>query len=274
MMAKSRENYNNIPKLHAILHYVDCIRSLGSADGYNTESPERLHIDYAKDAYRASNKRDYVEQMAIWLQRREAMWLRESYLMWMDKRIPSMIKTSEDNVMEEEELEDVIEHLNQRDINMNQRDINMTQRDINITNSRDESDDKLNFRYSLAKQPPHKNLTVEKLTQHFGTTNFLPALSTFIRQNFRGTTLTPSNRDRFDAYKQILVSLPSNRYLAERILVDRIRTAPSINASGRALEKAAHFDTALIAEDLPLYKNEGGISGDILLISVHFLLRN
>ena len=84
----------------------------------------------------------------------------------------------------------------------------------------------------------------------------------------------PSNHNRFDAYKQILVSLPSNQYLAERILVDRIRTAPSVNASGRTLEKAAHFDTALIAEDLPLYKNEGGISGDILLISVPFLLRN
>ena len=26
----------NIPKLHAVLHYVDCIHSLGSADGYNT----------------------------------------------------------------------------------------------------------------------------------------------------------------------------------------------------------------------------------------------
>ena len=34
-------------KLHAVLHYVDCICSLGLTDGYNTESPERLHIDYA-----------------------------------------------------------------------------------------------------------------------------------------------------------------------------------------------------------------------------------
>ena len=58
----------NIPKLHAVLHYVDCIRSLGLADGYNTGSPERLHIDYVKEAYRASNKRDYIEQMAIWLE--------------------------------------------------------------------------------------------------------------------------------------------------------------------------------------------------------------
>jgi hypothetical protein len=64
---KIREHFN-IPKIHAITHYVDCIRALGSADGYNTESPERLHIDFAKEAYRASNKRDYMEQMALWLQ--------------------------------------------------------------------------------------------------------------------------------------------------------------------------------------------------------------
>ena len=34
--------------------------------GYNTESPERLHIDFAKEAYQASNKKDYVQQMHIW----------------------------------------------------------------------------------------------------------------------------------------------------------------------------------------------------------------
>ncbi|KAG6912043.1 hypothetical protein DXG01_001823, partial [Tephrocybe rancida] len=59
------------------MHYVEAIKALGSADGYNSEAPERLHIDFAKDAYRASNKRDYTEQMAMWLQRREAMWMRE-----------------------------------------------------------------------------------------------------------------------------------------------------------------------------------------------------
>ena len=57
---KIREHFN-IPKIHAILHYVNCIWSLGSADGYNTESPERPHIDFAKEAYCASNKCDYIE---------------------------------------------------------------------------------------------------------------------------------------------------------------------------------------------------------------------
>ncbi|KAJ7212605.1 hypothetical protein GGX14DRAFT_393506 [Mycena pura] len=74
-----REHFN-IPKLHSLQHYVDGIRRLGSADGFNTESPERLHIDFAKNAYRATNKRDYTEQMTLWLQRQEAVALCSSYL--------------------------------------------------------------------------------------------------------------------------------------------------------------------------------------------------
>lgn len=55
---------------------------VGASDGYNTESPERLHIDYAKDAYRASNKRDYTEQMARWLSRQEAVTEFDKYIRW------------------------------------------------------------------------------------------------------------------------------------------------------------------------------------------------
>ena len=236
-----REHFN-VPKLHALLHYVNCIRSLGSADGYNTESPERLHIDFAKEAYRASNKRDYVEQMAVWLQRHEAMWLRESYLIWVEKRLQSMLMTqSGSDIMDDDE--------NSEEGDVLIDPIDVTQRYINIT-------------YSLPKRPPYQNLTVEKLTQNFGTLNFLPALTTFLRHNLPATTITPGDQDRFDAYRQIVISTPSNRYLSEHIRTDRVRTTPFVKSSGRTLAKAAHFDTAFVVEDLPLYKTEGGISGN------------
>ncbi|KAG1883615.1 hypothetical protein F4604DRAFT_1920116 [Suillus subluteus] len=74
-----REHFN-IPKLHQLTHYVQSIMLLGTADGFNTELPERLHIDFAKEAYRATNKRDYEEQMTLWLQRQEAVFLRAAYL--------------------------------------------------------------------------------------------------------------------------------------------------------------------------------------------------
>ncbi|KAI0055814.1 hypothetical protein BV25DRAFT_1815092, partial [Artomyces pyxidatus] len=39
----------------------------GTTDNYNTEMFERFHIDFAKEGWRASNKRDERPQMAQWL---------------------------------------------------------------------------------------------------------------------------------------------------------------------------------------------------------------
>jgi hypothetical protein len=49
-----REHFN-LPKLHSLIHYTAAIRCFGTTDNYNTETTERLHIDFDKDAYRASN---------------------------------------------------------------------------------------------------------------------------------------------------------------------------------------------------------------------------
>ena len=73
----------NIPKIHSLLHYIECIHALCSPNGYNMEAPECLHIDYAKQGYRASNKKDYIKQMALWLQWQEAIALQSTYLDWL-----------------------------------------------------------------------------------------------------------------------------------------------------------------------------------------------
>jgi hypothetical protein len=72
----------NIPKLHSLVHYVKSIRLFGSLDGFNTENSERLHIDYAKKAYAATNRRDHTMQMTRWLNRQEAVMWFNSYLTW------------------------------------------------------------------------------------------------------------------------------------------------------------------------------------------------
>ncbi|KAI6029035.1 hypothetical protein EDC04DRAFT_2898869 [Pisolithus marmoratus] len=91
-----REDFN-VPKIHSLQHYVSSIQALGSADGYNTEYPKRLHIDYAKDAYRVSNKHDYIEQMALWLQRQEAIHHKSAYLAWKQLKTPLVMKSVDDN---------------------------------------------------------------------------------------------------------------------------------------------------------------------------------
>ncbi|KAJ6608811.1 hypothetical protein B0H10DRAFT_2226532 [Mycena sp. CBHHK59/15] len=79
--ARSQGHFN-IPKIHSMQHYTPMIRLFGSADGFNTEAPERLHIDYAKAGYQASNKKDYIPQMTLWLQRQEAVDRFTAYLDW------------------------------------------------------------------------------------------------------------------------------------------------------------------------------------------------
>ena len=67
-----REHFN-IPKFHSLAHYQRSITLFGSADNYNTEQSERLHIDLTKNMYRATNFKDEFKQMTTWLERQEAM---------------------------------------------------------------------------------------------------------------------------------------------------------------------------------------------------------
>ncbi|KAJ3719986.1 hypothetical protein C8R42DRAFT_554976, partial [Lentinula raphanica] len=73
----------NIPKFHALQHYVEMIRFFGCTDNYNTEMFERLHIDFAKKGWRASNKREEFPQMTKWLSRQENVQTFNKELSWI-----------------------------------------------------------------------------------------------------------------------------------------------------------------------------------------------
>jgi hypothetical protein len=60
---KDIHEHFNSSKLHSLIHYIDSIILLGSLDSFNSEHLERLHIDYVKKGYCASNKWDYTIQM-------------------------------------------------------------------------------------------------------------------------------------------------------------------------------------------------------------------
>jgi len=76
-----RETFN-LPKLHSLTHYVSSILLFGTTDNYNTEQTERLHIDFAKEAYRATNRKDIYSQMTTWLQRCEKILLHTMFINW------------------------------------------------------------------------------------------------------------------------------------------------------------------------------------------------
>ncbi|KAI0054615.1 hypothetical protein BV25DRAFT_1816824 [Artomyces pyxidatus] len=72
----------NFPKMHSLTHYVESVRLFGTADNFNTSYSERLHIDFTKDAYRASNRKDEYPQMTLWLRRREQMHIHRLFIQW------------------------------------------------------------------------------------------------------------------------------------------------------------------------------------------------
>lgn len=72
----------NLPKLHNVGHYKQLIMRFGTTDNYSTQTTERLHIDFAKEAYEATNHKEEFAQMTIWLERLEKMTSHAAYIKW------------------------------------------------------------------------------------------------------------------------------------------------------------------------------------------------
>ncbi|KAG6907073.1 hypothetical protein DXG01_010681 [Tephrocybe rancida] len=235
----------NFPKLHSMMHYVEAIKALGSTDGYNSEAPERLHIDFAKDAYRASNKRDYTEQMAMWLQHREAMWMREGFCNWVVNGHADAFPIGNKGDSDDEgdgdgsdvELdEDVFTHVNPPPPSRSPSPDAMSQMPT----------------YTITKCVPFKNVTLDCLASDFGAVDFQIALTAFIQANIPHANIFPNQFNCFNLYKQIIVSHPLNPYLGSQGV-----TSPK----GRKLESPAHFDTTFIIENPVEYHAEGRVKG-------------
>jgi hypothetical protein len=227
-----REHFN-IPKLHSMHHYIMSVKSHGSLDGYNSESPERLHIDFAKAGYNASSKKDYIAQMTTWLSRREAVHRFTAYLAWIE---------------EDASRPEVTEDSGDEDDDGSEHDDEPIENGVQT--------------YHVAKAPGYGNLSVADLSAQFGATDFLSQLDQFLRRqgiyphNFY-TISVP-----FAVYKQVVLYLPKLREVSDLTdLRDRIRTRRSEPAQGRKKAVAAQFDTALAYKD-PVVKKAGKLDGE------------
>ncbi|KAG1841961.1 hypothetical protein F4604DRAFT_1597759 [Suillus subluteus] len=225
----------NIPKLHQLTHYVQSIMLLGTADGFNTELPERLHIDFAKEAYRATNKRDYEEQMTLWLQCQEAVFLLVAYLDWLAQHPLLPAGHAEprsfdpgfdsDSDSESEEMEAA---------SPNTTSSLVTSKEVT---------------HILAKAPAHPHQSVEKIVTAHGATDFLPALQTFLQKNLPQTTgVVPGVHDHFDVYRQAVIVAPPDRRVGDAPKRWHVRARPEVVASGRRSGCPGRFDMALISD--------------------------
>ncbi|KAG2362143.1 hypothetical protein BDR07DRAFT_1451311 [Suillus spraguei] len=142
----------NISKLHQLSHYAHKL-------------PERLHIDFAKEDYCASNKHDYEEQMVLWLQRQEAVFLCGSYLNWLLEQSQS---TSS-------------EHRYDSGLDSETEGPGSVPQVVHV----------------LAKMPAYPQRSVQHLITAHGATMFLPALEFFLHNHMPHSIINPGLQDCF-----------------------------------------------------------------------------
>ncbi|KAJ7817000.1 hypothetical protein B0H13DRAFT_2242347 [Mycena leptocephala] len=225
-----RKEHFNIPKIHSLDHYEPSIRLFGSADGFNTESPERLHSDYAKNAYRASHRKDYIIQMTLWLQRQESVARFGAFREWMsESTLGSTPASSQPSTI-----------------------LPLPTSSTSATGAEDDGDTLIHHAYSIFKQPPAATRRV--LASHIiaedghNASQFLPALSHFL-QTTHDSSYTPYHFDVFPTWKRLKFTLPNIPEVGKRHDANIVRaTAPVVppgEASYRVTEPA-HHDFALV----------------------------
>ncbi|KAI0722800.1 hypothetical protein C8Q76DRAFT_793807 [Earliella scabrosa] len=265
----------NIPKLHSLLHYIDAICRLGCADGFNTEHSERLHIDFAKKAFRASSRREYVVQMTTWLQRQEAIVRQTAYLDWIER---SEGKLQDDEDWAEDELEvgdededvdeaetagdtsnDVAAPSNTAPGNAPAMDASEgTIEDVKALRELIHSN--VARAYQLPLSPTTSRVSALTLSTDYGTAHLIEKLNAFLHTHYphstRATLATP-----FDVYHYIHILLPPNIHVANGKRICKLRASPFVPRLRDRQARPAHFDCGLFAEDRELYRREGGLQG-------------
>ncbi|KAG9093482.1 hypothetical protein FRC06_011503 [Ceratobasidium sp. 370] len=89
----------NIPKMHITRHHVDHVRRKGTADNFSTETMEHLHVT-VKDAYRASNHREWKEQTTRWMNRRDIVRDFEAWRLWCQAKKQECHESEENDPMQ------------------------------------------------------------------------------------------------------------------------------------------------------------------------------
>ncbi|KAH9942200.1 uncharacterized protein BXZ73DRAFT_87866 [Epithele typhae] len=222
-------NHYNIPKIHAALHYPVSIRQLGSADGFNTEASERLHIDCTKDAYNASNKRAYIKQMTTWLNRQERIARFQHFLDWAKQADLPGKDSDADTAGVAASSEDA------------DGDIEM----------KDAGDSDGTFPpYLVAKKPPLPAVPIRELVQRFGCTDFVRNLEDHLKTVFlsRPRTVLISGSQTFPVYHRMSLYLPAMRQVSPVPVKDVVRATPYKPARPLHPAVPAHFDTVLAWE--------------------------
>ncbi|CAE6427701.1 unnamed protein product [Rhizoctonia solani] len=256
---QSPERFNKIPKLHMLRHWVLSIRELGTPDGYNTEAPEHLHIEYAKVPWRASNKVRPLAQMVTYIQRQEAIRKHrkhlDQYFMVNPGEGESPDGGEEVRESEEVELEDVEDlgrGIEDGAVGRSEGSVG----EVEIEEGPDEQDVLDPIAYptpsrQMSKHPTKKKVPLWNLMDKYGASNIIRDTTNFLNCQLgidkRNILLSPNNHVQV-WHKLYLYHSPPSFAPFDPPRRDVVRARPPVlGAAGRVHQPAA-WDIALYLE--------------------------
>lgn len=190
-------------------HYITSIILRGSADRFSTESPERLHIDFAKSAYCTTNKKNCIKQMTKWLTRQDTCHRFSSYLQWVAPGYISEVTViSEMHMVDDDEEVDEDEEGN--------------------------SDQTQSLGYSIAKNPSYPHLSINSLIADFGAVDFLPCLINFLCTSpfTLHSARIPVLATTLPVHKQFTIYIPPAPQVTKLVNKDIIHAQHAVSARG------------------------------------------
>ncbi|KAG9121968.1 hypothetical protein FRC07_001838, partial [Ceratobasidium sp. 392] len=286
---KTKKAFHGIPKIHMIQHYVELIRQLGTPDGYNTETAERLHIDFAKMGYRASNKVNATKQMALYIQRMEAIAMHATYLEERERVAPDNPQRRNDRLEEEmddeewdawydeEEEQDALDEIDEAAVREEvaiklddfiagrpmpgngggRWEAKQPQEDVDMTD--DPQDDwPLIFHpvpeLVIAKTPTTANVSLAHLHNKHGATKILPALLSFLKRDTGRTAaqlrIELAGVTTLNIWSRArLIHAPPPFKPFEGPSLDVVRAWPEKFDRYERVSRPARFDTVLVLMD-------------------------
>ncbi|KAK0183857.1 hypothetical protein F5146DRAFT_1106274 [Armillaria mellea] len=162
-----------------------------NADGFNTESPKCLHIDYAKDAYRASNKCDYIAQMTTWLHCQKAMDCFADYLHWCQNGTHLTVGPTD----EEDNFDGDASFIG---------DPRTAKYSLSLLPQALRS--KSQVQVAHTHPPDLTHIPAQKIINRHHVTCFLEALTGFLHDH--GCLMTPMEFNTFNLYRRLIIILP------------------------------------------------------------------
>ncbi|KAI1784413.1 hypothetical protein LXA43DRAFT_1101448 [Ganoderma leucocontextum] len=261
-----REQFN-IPKLHALLHYLEAIHSLGCLDGLNTETSERLHIDYAKKAYRASSRNEYTTQMTTWLQRQEALVRRDSYLSWVLGDGDGVDGSADEDAAsdeDEDEDEDETDNENLGDAlpagSAPPRSDQGDAREANYKTLKSLLDSNVRLAYQLPLTPSARRVSLVDLETRYGAAGFLDDLTNYLHAHLP-TATRPNEFNTYDVFNYINILQPALRHFDNSKRICKIRASPAKPRVGPRRPVPPRFDCGLFIVDADSHRDGRGLNG-------------